>query len=277
MEDLEREVAMLQEANFDYKKVKTHNKEMIDSLYYAAFIQKGILPQERHLNRIFDEHFVMYRPHHIIGGDLYWVCHKNNLKIFAVGDCTGHGTSGAMLSVLAISFLNYLVLGKEVLSMGKVLQELDRKWIETFDQGLGRDFNNDWLEIGICAFNTDTRELQYAGAFNKLLYINEGEEKIIDGNHYPIGGWQLEKNRSYDDHSIVLPKNTMVYLHSDGFKDQFSSKTKKRFGKKRFINLLKSISLLPLTDQFKEIESEFVAWQGTDEQTDDVCVMGVRF
>ena len=248
----------------------------MDSMYYAAFIQKGILPQERHLNRLFSEHFVMYRPQNIIGGDLYWVCQKNNLKIFAVGDCTGHGVSGAMLSVLAVSFLNYLVLGKDFLSMGKVLEELDKKWIETFDQGLDMDFNNDWLEIGICAFNSETRELQFAGAFNKLTCIKEGEEQIIEGNRYPIGGWQLEKNRPFTDHSIILPENSMVYLHSDGFKDQFGYKTHKRFGNHRFMNLIKSIAHLSISDQSVKIEEEFVLWKGAEQQTDDVCVMGIR-
>jgi sigma-B regulation protein RsbU (phosphoserine phosphatase) len=276
MNDLEREVSTLEETRFTNTKLSTHNKEMMDSMHYASFIQKGILPQERHLNRLFSEHFVMYRPQNIIGGDLYWVCQKNNLKIFAVGDCTGHGVSGAMLSVLAVSFLNYLVLGKDFLSIGKVLEELDKKWIETFDQGLNRDFNNDWLEIGICAFNSDTRELQFAGAFNKLVYIHQGKETIIEGNRYPIGGWQLEKNREFTDYSMVLPEDSMVYMHSDGFKDQFGSKTRKRFGNNRFMGLLKSTAHLPIVDQYHTIEEEFLLWKGTEQQTDDVCLMGIR-
>jgi serine phosphatase RsbU (regulator of sigma subunit) len=249
---------------------------MIDGMYYASSVQRGILPQERHLNRLFKEHFVMYHPQNIIGGDLYWVCKKNNLKIFAVGDCTGHGVSGAMLSVLAVSFLNYLVLGKEFSSLGKVLEELDKKWIETFDQGLDINFNNDWMEIGICAFNSETRELQFAGAFNKLIYISGGEEKIIQGTRYPIGGWQLEKHRTFTDHNIILPENSMVYLHTDGFKDQFSSKTKKRFGSYRFLNLIKSIAHLPLSDQHRRVEEEFGFWKGDEIQTDDLCLMGVK-
>ena len=272
--EVEAEIA--QETQANYTNVINRNKEMMDSMHYASFVQKGILPQERHLNRLFSEHFVMYRPQNIIGGDLYWVCQKNNLKIFAVGDCTGHGVSGAMLSVLAVSFLNYLVLGKDFQSLGKVLEELDKKWIETFNQGLEMNFNNDWMEIGICAFNSDTRELQFAGAFNKLIYIHEGEEKIIQGNRYPIGGWQLEQNRSFMDHSIILPENSMIYLHSDGFKDQFGNKTQKRFGNYRFMGLIKSIAHLPISNQYTKIEEEFLLWKGAEQQTDDVCVMGIR-
>ena len=58
---------------------------------------------------------MIYKPQGIIGGDLYWVGQKGNLKYFAVGDCTGHGISGAMLSVLALSFLNYIISLKTTL------------------------------------------------------------------------------------------------------------------------------------------------------------------
>jgi len=277
MNSFNEEVMVVEEAQLNYKQVVSHNKEMMDGMYYASFVQKGILPQERHLSRLFKESFVIYQPQNIIGGDLYWVCQKNNLKIFAVGDCTGHGISGAMLSVLAVSFLNYLVLGKDFSSLGKVLEELDKKWIETFDQGLDINFNNDWMEIGICAFNETTRELQFAGAFNKLIYVAHGEEHVINGNRYPIGGWQLEKHRTFTDHSVILPEDSMVYLHTDGFKDQFGSSTKKRFGSYRFLNLLKSVSHLPIARQHLKIEEEFYFWKGSEIQTDDMCLMGVKF
>ncbi len=32
---------------------------------------------------------------------------------------------------------------------------MDKKWIETFQQGIELGYNNDWMEIGIGAFNTE--------------------------------------------------------------------------------------------------------------------------
>jgi serine phosphatase RsbU (regulator of sigma subunit) len=264
------------ELHTEYSKLYHTNKELTDNIYYAAFVQQGILPQERHLKRLFKEYFVIYKPQSIIGGDLYWVCQKDDLQIFAVADCTGHGVSGALLSVLAVSFLNYLVLGKEFTSLGKVLEELDKKWIETFNQGIELGYNNDWMEIGICAFNSKTRELQFAGAFNNLTYVTDNTVKFLPGNRYPIGGWQLEKQRTFSDHSVILPENTMLYLYSDGFKDQFGDLSKKRFSRRRFMHLLKTGSHLSSNKQMERIETEFNFWKGEESQTDDVCIMGVR-
>jgi len=272
---------MLEQGSFlqlqnDYQQLLRNNKELMDGIHYSQLIQQGILPQERHLKRLFDEYFVLFKPQNIIGGDLYWVGQKGKLKIFAVADCTGHGVSGALLSVLALSFLNYVILGKEFVEIHEVLEELDKKWIETFHQGVEYGFDNDWMEIGICAFNSETRELQFSGAFNKLTCVHENEMTTICGNRYPIGGWQLEKTRTYKNHSQILPENTMVYLSSDGFKDQFGFPEGKRFGTKRMTQLISSVAHLPAARQKQVVEAAFESWKGPEVQTDDVCLMGVR-
>jgi serine phosphatase RsbU (regulator of sigma subunit) len=262
---------------YEYDKLYKTNKELVDSIYYSESVQRGVLPNERHFDRIFSEHFVVYKPQGIVGGDLYWIGQKGKLKYFAVGDCTGHGISGAMLSVLALSFLNYIVLGKEFESLGDVLQEFDKKWIETFHQGTEYGYNNDWLEIGICCINEETGELQYAGAFNKLICISpQGNLTELLGNKYPIGGWQLEKERTYTTYRFAIEKNSMLYLYSDGFKDQFGFLTQKRFTNKRFKELLFQHYYLSMNEQKEKIEHTFNCWKGIEEQTDDVCLLGIR-
>jgi serine phosphatase RsbU (regulator of sigma subunit) len=260
---------------YEFKKLYKSNKELISNIYYAESVQQGILPHERHFKRLFENYFILYKAQGIISGDLYWVGQKGKHKYFAVGDCTGHGVSGAMLSVVALSFLNYIVLAKEFDEIGDVLRRLDKKWIETFHQGAEWGYNNDWLEIGICSFNEETRELQFAGAFNKLTLINENNITEFIGNKYPIGGWQLERNREYKTFSVILKENTSVYLYSDGFKDQFGEVSKKRFSSKRFREMLFKYNELSMNKQKTKIEIELNLWKGSEEQTDDICVLGL--
>lgn len=259
-----------------YDKLYKSNKELLDSIYYAESVQRGILPHDRHFKRLFEEYFVLYNPQGIIGGDLYWIGQKGHLKYFAVGDCTGHGVSGAILSVMALNYLNYIVLGKEFNELGEVLQELDKKWIETFHQGSELGYNNDWLEIGICSFNEETKELQFAGAFNKLIYIVKDQLKEIMGNKFPIGGWQLETKREYTTHYITVESPTIFYLYSDGYKDQFGSENRKRYSSKRMKALFLRNSSNSLQMQAAELQFELDKWRGTEDQTDDVCVLGIK-
>lgn len=192
-----------------YLKLQKSNKEIFEGFSYAATIQNGLLPQQRHFDRLFSEYFVLYQPQHMISGDFYWIAEKNDCVIFAVADCTGHGIAGAMLSVLAISYLNYVVLGKNHDSLGEILAEVDRKWLETFNIYADKTRDNDWMEISLCSFNPKTRVLKCAGAKGKITIINEEGTQILKGDPYPIGGWQIEKNRIYNEREIILPEKSM--------------------------------------------------------------------
>jgi serine phosphatase RsbU (regulator of sigma subunit) len=265
-----------QQLQKQYDQLLKSNKDLLDSIYYAESVQRGILPNERHFKRLFDNYFVIYRPQGIIGGDLYWIGGKGAKRFFAVGDCTGHGVSGAILSVMAVSFLNYIVLGKDFSKVGDVLNELDKKWIETFHQGTEFGYNNDWLEIGICSFDTETRELQFAGAYDNLYIVQHNKFVEIQGNKFPVGGWQLEKDRHYQTHHFTVEPDTMIYLGSDGYKDQFGYLTQKRFGSKRLKTTLAQLHTLPVPEQREVLENQFDTWKGIEPQTDDMCVLGIR-
>jgi serine phosphatase RsbU (regulator of sigma subunit) len=97
-----------------FNHLEKKNKDLIDSLYYAAFVQQGLMPQARHFEKLGYPYFVYYNPLQIIGGDFFWNGKKGDWDLVAVGDCTGHGVSGAMLSTLAIGFLNYLMFSKKL-------------------------------------------------------------------------------------------------------------------------------------------------------------------
>ncbi|MFZ5553856.1 MAG: PP2C family protein-serine/threonine phosphatase [Bacteroidota bacterium] len=266
---------------YRYEKLLKENTTVRDGILYASTIQNGLLPKTRHFNRMCAEHFIIYRPLNTIGGDFYWVGSKDGKKIFATADCTGHGIPGAMLTVLGISFLNYVVLGKEWNSAGEILKEIDKKWIETFDPHSDGEGNNDWMEISVCVYDTLSRKLSFAGANGNLFAADCNGPRFYEGNSYPVGGWQLEKNRRYDTTDISLELNTRIYMGSDGFRHQFGGDSSshprgKKFSRKRLFNLLADVYNLPMYMQKLLIENQLDAWKGSFEQTDDICIMGIR-
>ncbi len=252
------------------------NKDIFDSVNYAATIQQALLPQLRHFERIFNEYFIIYQPKNIIGGDFYWIAQKNDWSVFALADCTGHGVSGAMLSVLGISYLNYIVFGKDYDNLGKILEKIDKKRIEAFHMFTEQEVNNDWMEISLAAFNNKTRELRFSGARGKIIIVNTQGMHILKGHNYPVGGWQIEKNRIYIEQKIFLPENSMVYLTSDGFQDQFGGSRNKKFTIKKLYQFLANIYSLPVDVQKIFLTTEFSEWKNANKQTDDVCLLGIR-
>ena len=246
------------------------------SLIYAQTIQYGLLPKKRHFEKFFKDYFVHYTPQDKIGGDFYWLTSKEDIIYFALADCTGHGVSGAMLSVLGISLLNY-VIQKQFNNVGDYLTELDRKWIETFNNELSdSQFNNDWLEITLISFNTKTREFQYACGGGEFAIQQNNVTKVYKGNKYPIGGWQIEKNRIFDTWHLKLEENAKLFLFSDGIKHQFDSENQKKFSRKRLLKLLHDASSFSMTEQHELLEFVFDDWKGQTKQTDDVSLIGIE-
>ncbi len=259
-----------------YHQLEKKNKDLLDGLYYAAFVQQGLLPQARHFKKLKQPYFVYYNPLQIIGGDFFWIGKKEDWNLYAVGDCTGHGVSGAMLSALAIGFLNYVIYSKQFESVGAILNEIDKKWIETFNHFEDDDVNNDWMELSLIAYNPTSQQLHFAGAGGSFLFSDHDHNiRRIRGNAYPIGGWQMESNRRFDTRIMSVTPGSKIYLYSDGFKDQFGGADNKRMGSQRFQQMLTSGNFLNSADQKELIENQFNAWRNSTEQTDDVCLLRI--
>jgi serine phosphatase RsbU (regulator of sigma subunit) len=80
-----------------------------------------------------------------------------------------------------------------------------------------------------------------------------------------------------EGNEIVLQKNSMLYLTTDGYADQFGGEKGKKIGTKSFKELLVRISALPDNEKQKdELVSYFQKCKGNEEQMDDVTVLGLK-
>ena len=250
--------------------------ELISSLKYAEIIQKGVLPKDRHFKRLFSDYFVMYIPQSFVSGDFYWIGEVNDCIVFATGDCTGHGVPGAMLTMLAQSFLNYIILGKKMTDTSKILKEFDKKFIETFKHDIENNFHNDWIDISLCCYSPLKSELSFSSAKRKILIVSDTETNIYKGSNYPLGGWQIENERLFESQTVSVTKGDMIFIGSDGFQDQIGGSYSKKFGSKQLHELLIEIAGLPCTQQLKILKNTFKKWKQGESQLDDICLMGVR-
>jgi serine phosphatase RsbU (regulator of sigma subunit) len=68
----------------------------------------------------------------------------------------------------------------------------------------------------------------------------------------------------------------MLYLFSDGYKDQFGGKENTKFMARKFNELLLRIHHLPLSEQRIILERTIEEWKGERVQTDDILVLGIK-
>ncbi len=99
-------------------------KELNENVEYAKFIQQAFLPTFEEIKLSFPDSFLIYLPKNQIGGDFYFHYHdpSHEYIIFAVGDATGHGIPGALLSMLGLSMLNEIVRYQLTLNPGLILE-----------------------------------------------------------------------------------------------------------------------------------------------------------
>lgn len=69
----------------------------------------------------------------------------------------------------------------------------------------------------------------------------------------------------------------VFYLYTDGFEQQFGGKIITRYSGARFLKFLKSIRTRPMAEQKAALEAEFAQWKGTEDQVDDITVVGLMY
>ncbi len=245
------------------------NKETTDSINYAKYIQKAILPADEFISSQLPQSFVVYLPKSIVSGDFYWVQEKDGQLFFAVCDCTGHGVPGAMMSVIAQNILNRVIFMLELTKPADILDKASQLMEDTLAGGQMRD----GMDIALCVLDKKTNILQYAGAGNSLYLISNKELKEFKANKQPVGKFEMKV--PFTNHEIKLQKGDAVYLFSDGMADQFGGPDAKKFKYKSLKELfLANYKKLP-EEQKKIIIDTFTKWKGNLEQIDDVCIMGI--
>ncbi|MBK9479377.1 MAG: SpoIIE family protein phosphatase [Bacteroidetes bacterium] len=82
---------------------------------------------------------------------------------------------------------------------------------------------------------------------------------------------------SYKNHKFAFESNDTFYLFSDGFCDQFGGPNDKKFMSKKFRELLQQIQPMSMKEQEKILRNSIEEWMGSQEQSDDILVIGIRF
>lgn len=255
--------------------IENKNLAITDSIYYARRIQKAILKPAEDAALLLKDYFVLFRPRDIVSGDFYWIKEVNGHIIIAAVDCTGHGVPGALMSMLGAAFLNEIVHRKEINKASLVLDELKAMVIQ-FLQQTGKDTEaKDGMDIALCVIHPDKTKLEFAGAFNPLYRFSEGNFMEYKADRMPVS-LSRKGNKIFSNHEILIKEGDVFYIFTDGFYDQFGEQTQNCMTPKRLKSYLVEIYQKPLPLQKKLLEEFFDAWKGTQEQLDDVLILGFR-
>jgi PAS domain S-box-containing protein len=251
------------------------NKKINDSINYAQNIQLAILSKPDDCFKVFPESFMLWKPKDVVSGDFMWSHSNDKYKYIAVIDCTGHGVPGALLSIVAKQILDRIVITEGIEDPQNILINLDRAIISTLRQD--NNAATDGMDIALCRIDQKNKFIVFAGAQRPLFYFNSKSIIEIPGSKLGIGGIMgINGKKSFNQIGFQYEPGQVVYLTSDGYYAQFGGKEGKKLMKSRFSDYLLDISNKPITEQGGLLNQHLVAWQGEEEQVDDVLVIGIQ-
>lgn len=266
----------LQQNDAAMEDLARRHEGVTDSIAYAAKIQRSLVPPPQVYNELFDGSFVIDRPKDMVSGDFHWYHRTGPDTCFvAAADCTGHGLPGAMLSAIGCSLLNEVVSQHPDREPAELLTMLNIRLITTLHQrGVARG-GGDGMDVALCYVDRKEHTILFAGAFRPLYWVHQGKLTVINGDRKPIGGAHQELDRKFTGHRLSYSPGDRIYLFSDGYVDQFGGPERKRFMASRLSALIGDIHDRPMNAQAEILERTFIAWKGSEEQIDDVCMLGL--
>ncbi len=288
--------------------VEQKQHEIMDSISYAKRLQDAILPSHTQIQNMLPDHFIFYAPKDIVSGDFYWMeslakatdsdgVKKDFVTLLAAADCTGHGVPGAMVSVVCSNALRRSVREFGLTNPGEILDKVSSIVVETFEND--RNEVKDGMDAALISLSEEKengeRILEFSGA-NNPLWIVRSVEKIneaqindpsvtieetnsmamieVKGDRQPVGIFANKK--PFQTTKINLLKGDLIYVFTDGFPDQFGGPKGKKLKYQTFKKLLLSSAHLTMSEQKEMLADTLAKWQREFEQTDDICVIGVR-
>ncbi len=258
------------------EELERKNKEIIDSFNYAERIQEAVLPHQKLLTDNLSEHFVLFKPKDIVSGDFYWASELKNGNFAIINaDSTGHGVPGAFMSLLNISFLNESIKEKNLTDPGEILNNTRALLIRSLNKDEKNNGRKDGMDCTLCVFDFKNNMLHYAAANNSFYIVRDNALITFDADKMPVGKSPKE-HESFITRKVLLQKGDMIYTLTDGYADQFGGPKGKKLMVAKLKDMLLKNSSLPPETQKEILFQNFDAWKGSNEQVDDVLIIGIK-
>jgi PAS domain S-box-containing protein len=250
------------------------NQLILQSLRYASRIQTAVLPARRELEAVAADHFLIWEPRDIVGGDFFWFQPIPEGYAVMVGDCTGHGVPGAFMTLIAWGLLDRMLRDAHSGKPSQVLAGLHRGVQSLLGQDERAGNTDDGLEAGICFVNLKERKMTFAGARFSLWRANREGVIEIKGDRKALGYRRYPPDASFTDVTLPLGDDDNFYLTTDGLIDQIGGPRGRSFGKRRFQSLLAKTRGASMSEQEATLRRALDAHQGEQLRRDDLTVLG---
>jgi serine phosphatase RsbU (regulator of sigma subunit) len=258
------------------KELVESQQKMLDSLQYAGLIQQSILPAKPELEHFLADHFVIFKPLQLVGGDMYFLRAVKDGFCIATIDCTGHGVPGAFMTMMVNALLNRVIETRPDDGPAAMLETLHTLVQETLRSESETAHLENGLDIALCKIDLNERILRFAGGGLPLFIAENGKIREIPGDKIHLGFLSSKRRQHFTEHRFEIKAENRYYLVTDGIFDLPGGKKGFGLGRRGFLKLIEPISDKAPKEQEKLISNALEKHMGNFLPKDDMILFGFQ-
>lgn len=241
-----------------------------ESIEYASVIQKNLLPEADQFKRAFSDYSVKWEPRDMVGGDMYWIKNFDVGTVLCVADCTGHGTPGALLTMLVASAFEDLVNESNCNDTAQLVWNLEKRLVGIFGTKPSDSDNTlrDGCDIAVMFIAKD-KSITLSSC-NTNVFVCDGEKvERIKGQYAFIGEGKLQSKDEINTTRIPHNPNNKFYISSDGLFEQPGGAKERKYGYKEFEQIILENHNKSQTAISDKVWAAFEEYRGEHRRVDD--------
>lgn len=275
MDEIVQQAATLQLQAAD---LEESNQNILSSLKYAKKIQHNLLPSSKAFDETFSDYCILWEPRDVVGGDIYWMKSFSPGAVLCVCDCTGHGTPGALLTMIVATALDVIVNDSTCSDTAGILWELEQRLISTLNVSEGEKDSGDikdGADLSILFISKDGK-ITLSSAKLHVFVCNGQTVENIRGQKLSIGDGSLKSKEQIKTLTIPVCKDNTYYIVSDGLFEQVGGEGHVPFGYSRFKQFILENHGKPQAEIADQLWRTFENYMGNEIRRDDVTLVSFK-
>lgn len=225
------------------RKTEEQNQTIMSGIDYARRIQKNMLPTDSVFKKTFSDYSVIWSPRDIVGGDIYWLKTFDKGTVLCVCDCTGHGTPGALLTMLVVSAFEDMVNENNCNDTAQILWNLEQRLIGVFSVTAGTEEKSDTVAVRdgcdlAVLYIAKNRSVTISAGHTHVFVCDGKEVNRIRGQRLFVGEGKIKSKEDINVINIPANPDNKFYIASDGLFDQMGGTPPNPFGYKQFMRII---------------------------------------
>ena len=246
----------------------------ISGINYASKIQKSILPPCSAFDEEFSDYSIIWEPKDIVGGDIYWIKSFSAGTVLCVCDCTGHGTHGALLTMLVMSIFKTAVDESNYNDPPAIIWELDKRLASTLGVDNGSDIS-DGCDLAVVFIGNDGAVNFSSGNIN--VFSCDGDKTTRHkGQKLWVGDGKINSKNDVKQITIPADSRNKFYIASDGLYEQIGGPEQVPFGYDAMEKLILENHNEKQSVISGKIWSAFEKHKGSNPQRDDFMLISFK-